>query len=85
MSAKMAAVDITPVMQERVDQFTLFSDTTSIPSSGNIRRVIRVTLTADFMTQFPTNDDKTAALVPAFKNHFQKHLPAQITQTFSLV
>lgn len=85
MQTRMAAVSIVPVEQERVNDFTVHTDSTTIPASGTIRRVITATLTADFLTRFPTENDRRAALKDAFKNVFGQMLPAQITESISFV
>jgi hypothetical protein len=80
-SAKMAAVSITDVLQERVEMFTLCSDITTVPVAGTIRREIIVTLTADLVSQFPTNQDQLSALRGTFLNVFRLRLPAVVNES----
>jgi len=82
MRAKVAAVDITQVEQERVNDFAVHTDNTNIFATGSIHRVITATLTADFLSKTDTGDPATtvdarlAALSGAFKNIFSMQLPA---------
>jgi hypothetical protein len=84
MAAKVAAIDITQVEQEREDDFVVHTDVTPSPpaTSGRIHRVITATLTADFLSKTDTGDPaktidvRLAALSGAFKNVFSMQLPA---------
>lgn len=82
--AAMEDVDITPVLEERVRDFTLCDDTTSIFAAGTIRRVIIAELTPEFESKFPTDNDRLSALRGAFKNRFGSQLPARVDEIVEL-
>ena len=82
---KMEAISIVAVEQERVDQFAVHTDATIIVASGEITRTITATLTADFLTQFPTFDMRIEGLKGAFKNVFAQMMPAEVFEGIGLV
>ena len=85
MSAKVAAVDITKVEQERADDFAVHTDNTAIVVPGQIQRTITATLTASFESRFPTNNDRRVALNGAFRDLFMKNIPANVAENLSLI
>jgi len=78
----MENVDITPVLSERADQFTLCSDVTAVLVPGTVRRTIIATLNPDFEAKF--NGDPGKALMGAFKNRFAQQLPARVTESVNV-
>lgn len=85
MAAKVAAVDISTVEEERGDDFAVHTDNTVIFAAGEIRRIIVATLTEDFESRFPSNDDRRYALEGAFESFFNFNIPASVTESLSLI
>jgi hypothetical protein len=85
MRDKMHAIDITAVEQERAEQFVVHTNSTTIPSSGTIRRTIQATLTADFLVQYPDDTTRRHALKNAFSGLFNQMLPAQTKESITLI
>lgn len=74
--AAVQNVDVTPVLEERARDFTLCDDSSAIDSPGVIKRIIIAELSTEFETKFPTFNDQFYALKNAFKQRFEKQLPA---------
>ena len=82
--AKVAAVSITDIQSERALDFTVVADSTTIPNPGEILRLIRVTLTADFEAANPTNDMKYQSLLGAFKSAFSSRIPGTVLEAVDI-
>jgi len=84
LAAAVAAVDITPVVEERVRQFTICSDVTGITAPGVIDRTIIAEFTEEFELMFPTEDNRYYAVWKAFRNRFESMLPANVEELVEL-
>ena len=80
----MQNVDITPVIQERVLDFTVCSDSTAIFAPGTVRRTIIAALTAEFEAKFPGFNNQLHALENAFYMRFSKELPARVIESVNI-
>ncbi len=84
IATAMAAVDITPVLQERADDFTLCADVTAIDSPGVVQRTITAELTAGFESRNPNLNAQLRALRNAFGPRFGKLLPSRVSESVSV-
>lgn len=82
---RVESVGIGPVNEEARRWWTLFDDSTAISAPGTIQRTITVTLTEEFLFEFPTEAKRTAALTGRFKNFFSMQLPGPVTEDISYV
>lgn len=86
MVTKIGGVNISPIQQERQDDFTVHTDDGgAIVSPGKIRRTITATLTAEFESKFPTEDQRRTALNGAFEEFFTKNVPAIVKENISFI
>jgi len=85
VSDRVEAVDIAPINEEQRRWWTFVSSVMAVPAAGTITRTITVTLTEEFLSQFPTEAQRTAALTNRFKSFFNMQLPATVTEEISYV
>lgn len=82
--AKLAAVSIVAVEQERVDDFTVCNDVTAKVSAGVFTRDITASTTAAFDAKFPTDENKISSLSEAFHGVFEMTLPSRVEENLTL-
>lgn len=87
ISAKIGAIDLTPVLQSRMKDLALKVPNGSVmstPSVGVIVRTISVVYTPEFMARCPTDADRRATLTGLFKQYLEMQLPGSFTETLDV-
>lgn len=83
---RLEAVQMVVVLDSNRDKFVspVVSDVSAVVSTGVIERTIEIDLTAEFMSKFPTYNQRMSALKDLLKGHFQAVMPGTVSEVISI-